>query len=80
MRSCTSGAGIKHYCLPDSYFLQTLQQSLAAKTEEARYLVQELSGAQQRLRSLRDAASALLLGAATGRNNSPCRDNTFDRR
>ncbi|CDJ55974.1 hypothetical protein, conserved [Eimeria maxima] len=60
--------------------LQTLQQSLAAKTEETRYLVQELSGAQQRLRSLRDAASALLLGASANRNNSPCRDNTFDRR
>lgn len=59
--------------------LQTLQQRLAEKSEEARHLMQELNGTQQRLRSLEDAASALLLGTYTGRS-SPCRDNTFDRR
>ncbi|KAL8445075.1 hypothetical protein Emed_005875 [Eimeria media] len=59
--------------------LQTLQHNLAAKTEEALHLMQELSGAQQHLRSLREAASALLLGPSPGRN-SPCRDNSFDRR
>ncbi|KAL8436009.1 hypothetical protein ACSSS7_002054 [Eimeria intestinalis] len=59
--------------------LQTLQHNLAAKTEEALHLMQELSGAQQHLRSLREAASALLLGAPSGRT-SPCRDNSFDRR
>ncbi|KAL8429260.1 hypothetical protein Efla_005537 [Eimeria flavescens] len=57
----------------------TLQNNLAAKTEEALHLMQELSGAQQRLRSLREAASALLLGSTPGRS-SPCRDNSFDRR
>lgn len=59
--------------------VQTLQQNLAAKTEEARHLMQELTGAQQRLRSLRDAAAALVLGASATRNG-PCRDNSFDRR
>lgn len=59
--------------------LQTLQQRLAEKSEEARHLMQELNGTQQRLRSLRDTASALLLGTSTGRN-SPCRDTSFDRR
>ncbi|KAL8275322.1 hypothetical protein Esti_000771 [Eimeria stiedai] len=59
--------------------LQTLQHNLAAKTDEALHLMQELSGAQQHLRSLREAASALLLGSPSGRN-SPCRDNSFDRR
>ncbi|KAL8450374.1 hypothetical protein Emag_003220 [Eimeria magna] len=59
--------------------LQTLQHNLAAKTEEALHLMQELSGAQQHLRSLREAASALLLGPPPSRN-SPCRDNSFDRR
>ncbi|OEH79692.1 hypothetical protein cyc_07534 [Cyclospora cayetanensis] len=61
--------------------LSTLQQNLAAKTEEAQHLQEELNRAQQRLRTLRDAASTLLLAsAANAGRNSPCRDTSFDRR